>query len=262
MGQGRRPKEVQSNITDPESAKMISGHGAFQGYVAVTAADEKHQIIVSAESHGMGQEQATLVDALNAIETNLKMSLSNSNTVITADTGYSNESNMQYVFEHDIDAVIPDNQFRKRDPRFRESETYKSHKKKHRKTRPDKSESLSTYPASEFVGNLDSKTGVCPAGKELIYIGEFEDKIRGTYSRFRGRLQDCRACALSKRCMRKAVKDKGRQVQFLNETQKRTSYLDLMKQKIDSEQGRQQYAKRMWTIEPVFGNITSNKGLS
>ena len=29
MGQGKRPKEVQSNITDPQSAKMVSGHGAF-----------------------------------------------------------------------------------------------------------------------------------------------------------------------------------------------------------------------------------------
>ena len=29
-----------------------------------------------------------------------------------------------------------------------------------------------------------------------------------------------------------------------------------------SEQGRKDYAKRMWTIEPVFGNITSNKGIN
>jgi transposase len=39
-------------------------------------------------------------------------------------------------------------------------------------------------------------------------------------------------------------------------------YLDLMKRKIDSEQGRKNYARRMWTIEPVFGNITSNKGIN
>ena len=34
-----------------------------------------------------------------------------------------------------------------------------------------------------------------------------------------------------------------------------------MKQKIDSEEGRRLYARRMWTVEPVFGNITSNKRL-
>ena len=85
-GQGRKPKEVQSNITDPDSAKMVSGHGSFQGYVAVTAADEKHQIIVSAEAHGMGQEQSTLRPAIEAIEKNLNTVLSGSGSVITADT--------------------------------------------------------------------------------------------------------------------------------------------------------------------------------
>ncbi len=61
--------------------------------------------------------------------------------------------------------------------------------------------------------------------------------------------------------MRSLVKEKGRQVSFLVEDQDHKSYLDLMKQRIDSEAGRKDYAKRMWTIEPVFGNITSNKGL-
>jgi IS5 family transposase len=35
-----------------------------------------------------------------------------------------------------------------------------------------------------------------------------------------------------------------------------------MKQKIDSPEGRRMYSRRIWTIEPVFENITSNKGLS
>jgi len=37
IGEGKSRKEVQSNITDTDSAKMVSGHGAQQGYVAVTA---------------------------------------------------------------------------------------------------------------------------------------------------------------------------------------------------------------------------------
>jgi hypothetical protein len=36
----------------------------------------------------------------------------------------------------------------------------------------------------------------------------------------------------------------------------------IMKQKIDSEQGRQQYSRRLAIVEPVFGDITHNKGLS
>ncbi|NRA22998.1 MAG: hypothetical protein HRU08_00670 [Oleispira sp.] len=48
IGQGRRKQEVQSNITDNQSAKMKTSKGAIQGMACVTAADEKHQIIVHA----------------------------------------------------------------------------------------------------------------------------------------------------------------------------------------------------------------------
>jgi len=35
MGQGRRRKEVKSNITDNESAKMSTSKGTIQGYNGV-----------------------------------------------------------------------------------------------------------------------------------------------------------------------------------------------------------------------------------
>jgi len=158
--------------------------------------------------------------------------------------------------------VIPDNQFRKLDPLFVKSDTYTEHKEKRKKTRKDRARTAAVIPASEFTVDLESKRCICPAGKEMMYHGEHEDVLRGTYSRFRGRLNDCRSCSLSEKCMRNKVTGRGRQVQFLNEDKERVSYMDLMKQKIDSEQGRQQYSRRMWTIEPVFGNITSNKRLN
>jgi hypothetical protein len=62
--------------------------------------------------------------------------------------------------------------------------------------------------------------------------------------------------------MKNLVKEKGRQVSFLNEEREEVTYLGLMKQKIDSPEGRRMYSRRMWTVELVFGNIASNKGLS
>jgi uncharacterized coiled-coil DUF342 family protein len=41
MGQGKRPKEVKSNITDNESAKMTTSKGTIQGYNGVAAVDKK-----------------------------------------------------------------------------------------------------------------------------------------------------------------------------------------------------------------------------
>jgi hypothetical protein len=39
---GSQGKEIKSNITDNESAKMSSPHGVVQGYNGIAAGDEKH----------------------------------------------------------------------------------------------------------------------------------------------------------------------------------------------------------------------------
>jgi len=39
-------------------------------------------------------------------------------TVVTADMGFANEKNMQYLHENKINAYVSDNCFRSRDPKF------------------------------------------------------------------------------------------------------------------------------------------------
>ncbi|MBU2972540.1 transposase [Pseudoalteromonas sp. C2R02] len=83
------------------------------------------------------------------------------------------------------------------------------------------------------------------------------------YTRFAGYLKDCKVCPLQSQCMRKAPIKTVRQVQFLNDRELKTpSYKDKMRIKIDSLIGRRQYGKRLGAIEPVFGNITVNKGMN
>jgi len=262
MGKGKRPKEVQSNITDNESAKMTTSKGTIQGMVCVTAADEKHQIIIEAQTFGQGQEQSTLKPMVEGIRARLGEDVFDASVILTADTGFSSEDNMAYLFEENINAVVPDNQFRKRNPVFAESTLYNQHKEHRKKTRKDRSQGKSVIPSSNFAVNFDSNTCICPAGKEMLYQGNEFEGVSGEYTRFRGRLKDCRDCSLQTRCMKNPIKEHGRQVSFFNIEQGKKSYLDLMKQKIDSEMGRKIYSRRMWTIEPVFGNICSNKRLN
>ena len=54
MGKGKTPKEVKSNITDNESAKMKTSKGTIQGYNGVATVDKKHQVIVDAQAFGEG----------------------------------------------------------------------------------------------------------------------------------------------------------------------------------------------------------------
>ena len=166
------------------------------------------------------------------------------------------------MFEEGINAVVPDTHFRQRDPRIQNSESVAKHKRNRQKTRKDQRKNTAKYPSSEFTVNKDAKTCVCPNGYKMMYHGDHFLINNKRYLRFKSFLKNCRVCPLQKQCMKNPVKEHGRQVSFLVDDENNTNYLDLMKQRIDSPQGKKDYAKRMWTIEPVFGNITSNKGLN
>jgi len=51
---GRQGKEVKSNVTDNESANMMTSHGTIQGYNGQALVDSKHQVVVHAEVFGEG----------------------------------------------------------------------------------------------------------------------------------------------------------------------------------------------------------------
>lgn len=58
-------------------------------------------------------------------------------------------------------------------------------------------------------------------------------------------------------------KGKGRQVSFVVKRRKLsvTPFTDWMKARVDSDEGKTIYSHRMSVVEPVFGNLTSNKRL-
>jgi len=69
IGKGKSKKEVKSNITDNESAKMTTSKGTIQGYNGIASVDKKHQIIIGADAFGEGSEHHTLQPILKSIRT-------------------------------------------------------------------------------------------------------------------------------------------------------------------------------------------------
>ena len=55
---GAAGREKQSNITDNDSATMMTSHGAVQGYNGQALIDAKRQVIVHGEASGNGQDHA------------------------------------------------------------------------------------------------------------------------------------------------------------------------------------------------------------
>ena len=275
MGKGRIVKEVKSNITDNDSAKMTTSKGTIQGYNGIAAVDKKHQVVVLAKALGEGQEhhslQPVLVDIKNRFR-RLKISnnLYKEGTVITADTGFANEANMAYLHQNRINAYIPDNQFRSRDPRFQEHKNKYARKPAVTGTPWSQAKKPAVIPASEFHFDPKALTCICPEQQQLSYRGTRIDAQGDTVAYFEGRLLQCRHCPRKHECMYTPEsadhrKGKGRQVSFVvqyaTNRKSKTPYTDWMKERVDSEQGKQIYAHRMSVVEPVFGNLTNNKGL-
>ncbi|MEL0638831.1 transposase [Marinomonas sp. TI.3.20] len=263
---GIKGKPVKSNITDPDSAKMITSKGTVQGYNGIAINDDKHQIILQAQTWGSVGEQQTLVPVITQLKQQLdkltKQKQPNEHTIkFTADSGFNSEANLEFMAQSGFDSYIDDNQFRKRNPLFKESETYETEQEKRRLKRSKGRPRL--FTSDDFHYDEATQTCRCPAGNQMWRSGVNVNSYSQKYTRFCGYLKDCKVCPLQHQFMRKPSIKTGRQVQFKNdESRQKLSYGDKMKVKIDSPIGRRQYGKRLGAIEPVFGNITVNKGIN
>ena len=251
---GSRGSVRKSNRTDNESAKMATDKGVIQGYCGVAVVDAAHQVIVNASAHGTGSEQELLVPIIDACASQRV-----TNTLITADAGYHSEANLIALNERGIDALIADGRMRRRDERFAEQAKHTA------KPDPlhDKSAKAKTgvFAANRFTVAEDHSHAICPAGQRLYRNGK--DCTVGGYTaiKFRAPQSACANCTLRSQCLRKPDTTKGRQLAVLTRKQTQT-HTERMRQRIDSEQGRERYGQRFATVEPVFGNLRHNKGLS
>ena len=257
---------VQSNITDNDSAKMSTSHGAMQGYDGVAAVDAKHQVIVGAEAFGEANENHLLQPMIETAHENIQAIDKEGGQVlkstrIVADAGFHSEANMKHLFEEDIDGYVADTHFRKRDERFKDQKSYKG---KARQQRQKKDRATKQFTVEDFVYDSQNKICICPAGKRLYSKGGITT-IRGFEAvRFKARKSACSNCHLRSQCLKYPDRTGSRQVAFFIGRAKtsRESYTDKMKRKIDSAYGRFIYGQRLGTVEPVFGNICSNKGMN
>lgn len=246
--QGRRGKEIQSNITDNESAKMKTSHGVIQGYNCQALVDSKHQIIVHAEAFGNGQDNEHIEPMIEGAKENVKaMGLGESyfeGKTFIADSNYHSEDNLEKCSDENLNAYIPDAYFRKRDPRFATADRHKPVKKR-------------KYTREDFQYNKEKDVYICPNGEELR-LDNRRTKIRNYVLRkYASRQKDCSDCGLREKCLRKK-ETKRRYLLIPLEKHERDFSKEMIK-KIDSDEGREIYSERMKIVEPVFANIRIQK---
>ena len=257
---GRSGNEVQSNVTDNESAKLASAHGVVQGYNANAVVDAKHQVVVYAEAFGQGDDAASVAPLLTGTAANLTAvgrQAPLAQRVVSADTGYYSVANLQACAEFGVDAYIPDRKFRQRDVRFAAAGRHRRATDKHKQRYQSKRRWFgpADFPPEARGGLL------CPAGKRLYRNGSGMVDAKGyRVSSFRSLARDCDGCALRAKCLRNLARGSTRQVRLFH-GRVPGSLTEAMKAKIDTPEGRAQYARRLGIVEPVFANLRTQKRL-
>jgi len=245
---GSNKRELQSNVIDNESAKMMTSHGTIQGYNAQALVDKEHQVIMHAEAFGRGQDNQNLAPMVDAAKENLEKIGQTEDyfedKIFTADTNYHNQSTLEKCQEEKLDAYIPDLKFRTRDRRFATQGRYQPKKGK-------------KFVLQDFKYNEAKDCYICPNGKMLKLRVKQHTRDRNIYRQYMADEKDCKQCSLKRRCFyRKNTKRRSLNVPIGAE---RNNFSKAMLEKVDSDKGRKIYPQRMAIVEPVFANIRTQK---
>ena len=216
-----REKLEKVNVTEPDSRLMKDSRGVIQpshnGQIAV---DDKDQVIVAADVSQNATDHAEFAPMVERVERNLGALPDKG----TADAGYSSYDNLEYAEGKRLDMYMPDNFLEALD---------------------EKEECEKRYHKSNFCYDGARDTYICPEGKALKRWAEQKREGKPPLIVYRG--ESCGECPVRERCTRGETRTVSRDG--------REPLLEAMRQKLRSEEGKRIYAKRGYTVEPVFGEI-------
>ena len=165
--------------------------------------------------------------------------------------GYFSEENLQEAAKRKLEVLIPDPQFRQRDPDFQERKKEKIKKR---------------YTHEDFKYNERNKSYICPNGKVLKYKGDI--KLRNNEGeKYQASANDCGQCSNIEKCInikhRKALKGvKHSRALYVVTRKYKENLSEKMKERIDNPVYRELYSQRQQIIKPVFSNMTYCKGMN
>jgi transposase len=247
---GKQGQELQSNVTDNESAKMFTAHGVLQGYNSQALVDAKHQVIVHAAAFGNGQDYGHVPPMLEGVKAHAQaLGLPQdyfAGKIFSADSNYHSEENLQACAQEKLDAYIPDPHFRRRDPRF-------ATQARHQPATDEK------FTAGDFTYDREQDCYRCPGGKVLKLKARRHQIGNNLFRRYEADEADCRSCPLRERCLQTPEARRKHLAILIGKAKETLS--QKMIAKIDTPEAREIYGRRLAIVEPVFGNVRSQKRL-
>ena len=214
------------NLTDSNSRLMKDKKKVIEPcYNGQLAVDDKVGVIVAADVVPDATDHAQLEPMVEAVEKNLGELPDQA----SADAGYSSYDNLEYADNKGLDLYMPDN--------FLESLEKQTEEEKR-------------YDKSQF--EYDEKQDIyrCPEGKPLSFYSEAKREGKEPLRIYRG--EECGSCSVRARCTQGQVRTVTRDG--------REGLMEVMRHKLKTPEGKKTYQKRMYTVEPVFGNIQGERG--
>ena len=217
-------KLTKINVTDND-AKIMKHKGgnkkpSYNGQVAV---DDKEQVIVAADL----VDDENDVHQLNPMILNIWATLGRKPTILLADAGYFSYENLEFLKRNGIDAYIPDN-FLKVEERGKSK----------------------WFRKSIFKFDEEKDCYYCPAGIMMPFTRIQKRKDKPDLKQYV--CDFCSDCVFKKACTKAENRIISRDP--------REHLLDEMRGKLRTVEGKELYQERMYTAEPVFGQMKQNRG--
>lgn len=209
------------NFTDPDS-QLIKCSGQKKPAYNCQGAVSEDGIIVAAYATNKANDKEQLQEVINQVEANV----AEKTGVILADSGYSSYENYQWLSEQGKTAYIPDQEEQASKERLQDP-----------------------YDKQHFTYQPATNEYICPKGQILQYTRTVNSHTRKQYYKLYEGIS-CSQCSVKENCT------SGDKRQIHKEL--REPLRDAMRERLNSDEGKETYKKRLNAIEHVWGNIKFN----
>jgi hypothetical protein len=213
--------------SEPQSRAMETGEGIRPAYNLQASVDADKQVIVAMELTQAASDYGWLPSMSGEVERVTGMSAD----TMLADGGYVDEETLKWTDSCNSSVLMPVS----------------------RHWRECRRDANDLFANRCFIPDDERDVLICPAGRELTFRGRSRTRT-GSYRHYQAR--GCASCSLHGQCVGNSLKSRQISLSVVEPQRKK------IREKLKSADAKRLYKLRKHTVEPVFGRIKSNLGMS
>ena len=221
--QFKQTKSKNVVSSDPDSRVMKTrNNGKCPAYNLQTSVDADNQIIVAMELTASETDTGHLPKMVEQVESNTGVAPG----IWLADSGYWDEETLKWIERSNHDVLMPVIE------------------------QPSEAKRTDLFAGKCFVYDDERDVVICPAGRDLVFSGRYK-LSSSTYKRYAA--AGCRSCSFHDQCCGKKA-NRRINVSVVAHIRQR------MRDRLQTQEGKQLYSLRKQTVEPVFGQMKTSRG--